>query len=132
MKTECTPNQIEFHGLGHRVVVGKFDGGKISSDGGGLLLREVEHRTLTSWSRERRVIGKAEQLAKGENPRFVVTTLSPKDWDARRLYEDLYCARGDMENRISENHHLHSPQQHKNALIASTPSPPKARIRLRP
>jgi len=44
MKTECTAEQLEFHGLGRRVVVGEFDGGKISSDSGGLLLREVEQR----------------------------------------------------------------------------------------
>ncbi|PJA78107.1 MAG: IS1380 family transposase, partial [Nitrospirae bacterium CG_4_9_14_3_um_filter_51_5] len=45
MKTACTPDQMEFHGLGRRVVVGQFDGGTISSDRGGLLLREVEPRT---------------------------------------------------------------------------------------
>ena len=45
MKTECTAEQLEFHGLGRRVVVGEFDGGKISSDSGGVLLREVEQRT---------------------------------------------------------------------------------------
>ena len=45
MKTECTAGQLEFHGLGRRAVVGQFDGGKISSDSGGLLLREVEQRT---------------------------------------------------------------------------------------
>ena len=45
MKTECTAEQLQFHGLGRRVVVGEFDGGKISSDSGGLLLREVEQRT---------------------------------------------------------------------------------------
>ena len=45
MKTECTAGQLEFHGFGRRVVVGEFDGGKISSDSGGLLLREVEQRT---------------------------------------------------------------------------------------
>ena len=45
MKTECTADQLEFHGLGRRVVAGQFDGGKISSDSGGLLLREVEQRT---------------------------------------------------------------------------------------
>ena len=45
MKTECTAGQLEFHGLGRRVVVGEFDGGKISSDSGGLVLREVEQRS---------------------------------------------------------------------------------------
>jgi hypothetical protein len=60
------------------------------------------YQTLESWSRERRVVGKAEHLAKGQNPRFVVTTLSPQEYDARALYEDLYCARGEMENRIKE------------------------------
>ncbi len=64
--------------------------------------RDFRYRTLKSWSRKRRVVGKAEQLSKGENPRFVVTSLSKSDFDARSLYEDLYCARGDMENRIKE------------------------------
>ena len=45
MKTECTADQLEFHGLGRRAMVGEFNGGKISSDSGGLLLREVEQRT---------------------------------------------------------------------------------------
>ena len=44
MSTECTPNQLEFQGVGRREVVARFDGGKISSDGGGLLLRETELR----------------------------------------------------------------------------------------
>jgi hypothetical protein len=64
--------------------------------------RDFRYRTLRSWSRARRVVGKAEQLAKGENPRFVVTSLSKEDFNAQKLYEDLYCARGDMENRIKE------------------------------
>jgi len=66
------------------------------------VFRDFRYRTRKSWSCERRVIGKAEHLAKGENPRFVVTTLSRKTLDARALYEDLYCARGEMENRIKE------------------------------
>jgi len=66
------------------------------------VFRDFRYRTRKSWSCERRVIGKAEHLAKGENPRFVVTTLSTEEWDARSLYEGLYCARGDMENRIKE------------------------------
>jgi hypothetical protein len=64
--------------------------------------QEFTYRTRKSWSRERRVIGKAEHLAKGSNPRFVVTSLAAKRYAARTLYEDLYCARGEMENRIKE------------------------------
>jgi len=63
---------------------------------------EFPYRTRKSWSRARRVIGKAEHLAKGPNPRFVVTNLPPSRGKARHLYEKLYCARGDMENRIKE------------------------------
>ncbi len=58
--------------------------------------------TRKSWSRPRRVVGKAEHTPKGSNPRFVVTSLSAQDYDARALYEDVYCARGEMENRIKE------------------------------
>jgi hypothetical protein len=60
---------------------------------------EFPYRTLDSWSRERRVVGKAEHLEKGANPRFVVTSLSG---DPGQLYEEVYCARGEMENRIKE------------------------------
>lgn len=66
------------------------------------VFKDFRYRTHKSWSCERRVIGKAEHLAKGENPRFVVTSLAPNTLDARAVYEDLYCARGDMENRINE------------------------------
>ncbi len=63
---------------------------------------EFPYRTRKSWSRARRVVGKAEHLAKGPNPRFVVTNLPPSRAGARHLYEKLYCGRGDMENRIKE------------------------------
>jgi hypothetical protein len=63
---------------------------------------ELRYRTLDSWSRERRVVAKAEHLAKGSNPRFVVTSLSPEACPARVLYEEDYCGRGEMENRIKE------------------------------
>ena len=66
------------------------------------VFRDFRYRTRKSWSRERRVIGKAEYLAKGENPRFIVTSLPTEHMDARTLYEELYCGRGDMENRIKE------------------------------
>lgn len=55
-----------------------------------------------TWARERRVVAKAEHIEGKENPRFLVTSLAPADWPAQKLYEELYCARGDMENRIKE------------------------------
>jgi hypothetical protein len=64
--------------------------------------RDFQYQTLDSWSRLRRVIGKAEVLPQGDNPRFVVTSLRAEQWQAQPLYEDLYCARGEMENRIKE------------------------------
>jgi hypothetical protein len=64
--------------------------------------RELRYRTLDSWTRERRVVAKAEWLGDKFNPRFVVTSLRPEAYEARALYEELYCARGDMENRIKE------------------------------
>jgi hypothetical protein len=64
---------------------------------------DFRYQTRDSWSRERRVVGKAEVLAKGTNPRFVVTSLSAEEIDARTLYERGYCARGEMENRIKEH-----------------------------
>jgi hypothetical protein len=64
--------------------------------------RDFRYQTRKSWSRRRRVVGKAEYLPKGPNPRFVVTNLSLQRAGAKHLYEQLYCARGDMENRIKE------------------------------
>lgn len=63
---------------------------------------EFDYRTLTSWSRKRRIVGKAEVLEKGQNPRFIVTNFKAEVFAAEALYEDFYCARGDMENRIKE------------------------------
>ena len=66
------------------------------------VFKEFSYQTRDSWSRARRVVAKAEHLEKGANPRFVVTSWGPEVWEARRLYEELYCARGEMENRIKE------------------------------
>src|SRR6266704_1669552 len=66
------------------------------------LFKEFVYQTRKSWSRARRVVAKAEHLEKGENPRFVVTSLSREAWPAQALYEEHYCGRGDMENRIKE------------------------------
>jgi len=188
--TQCTRQTLEFQRLGRRKVTARFDTPAITSDAGGLLLREIDaaagcvkqldrivrqirqtwpqvqivvrgdsgfcreelmrwcetndvqyvlglaknqrlnsilsaelqqarqlfesrgmaarvykdfhYQTRTSWSRRRRVIGKAEHLAKGPNPRFVVTNLSADQYDAVQVYEKEYCGRGDMENRIKE------------------------------
>ena len=68
---------------------------------------EFEHETLSgSWTQKRRVVAKAEHIDGKSNPRFVVTSLSAERWAAQSLYEPLYCARGDMENRIKEQFSL--------------------------
>jgi hypothetical protein len=72
------------------------------SDQAARVFRDFMWSTKDSWSRRRRIVAKAEWTTQGANPRFVVTSLKPKRWAARGLYEDLYCARGDMENRIKE------------------------------
>ena len=63
------------------------------------LFKELRYQTLNSWSCERRVVAKAEHLPKGKNPRFIVTSLSSEAVEAQHLYEKIYCARGEMENR---------------------------------
>src|SRR5436189_1174 len=64
--------------------------------------KEFMYRTRRSWSRRRRVIGKAEFTKSEANPRFVVTSLTRAECKPKHLYEKLYCARGEMENRIKE------------------------------
>jgi hypothetical protein len=89
---------------------------------------ELLYQTKRSWSRRRRVIAKAEHLQAGapgaegdkSNPRFVVTNLPAQDADAKSLYENLYCARGDMENRIKEQQlHLFADRLSCNDLRAN-------------
>jgi hypothetical protein len=70
------------------------------------VFKDFTYRTHKSWSRERRVVGKAEHLAKGANPRFVVTSLTAQAFAAQTLYEQEYCGRGDMENRIKEQQRM--------------------------
>jgi hypothetical protein len=66
------------------------------------VFKDFRYQTRKSWTRERRVVAKAEHLDKGSNPRFVVTSIETDKIAAQALYEELYCARGDMENRIKE------------------------------
>ncbi len=70
------------------------------------VFRDFRYQTLDSWSRARRVVGKAEHTPLGSNPRYVVTSLKNAAWSARTLYENLYCARGEAENRIGEQFEL--------------------------
>jgi hypothetical protein len=80
---------------------------------------EFRYRTHKSWSRQRRVVAKAEQLEGKENPRFVVTSLGSKAWPAQRLYEELYCQRGEMENRIKEQLTLFAARVSAETLAAN-------------
>jgi len=82
---------------------------KTQSEESGAAMRrfkDFRYQTRESWSCERRVVGKAEHIPGKSNPRFVVTSLSAEEIDARTLYEDVYCARGEMENRIKEQMEL--------------------------
>ena len=67
---------------------------------------QTRKRKKGGWRQQRRVVAKAEHIDGKENPRFVVTSLAAEQWAGKRLYEELYCARGDMENRIKEQFSL--------------------------
>ena len=67
---------------------------------------QTRKRKKGGWRQQRRVVAKAEHIDGKENPRFVVTSLAAERWTGKRLYEELYCARGDMENRIKEQFSL--------------------------
>ena len=80
---------------------------------------EFAYRTKKSWSRTRRVIAKAEQIEGKENPRYLVTSLDKEAWSAQKLYEQLYCARGEMENRIKEQLSLFADRMSTETLRAN-------------
>jgi len=89
---------------------------------------ELRYQTLNTWSRERRVIGKAEVTPQGDNPRFIVTNLpaeglTPEDglrFQAPPLYEELYCGRGEMENQIKQMHlDLHADRMSTHHLASN-------------
>ena len=83
--------------------------------------RDLRYRTLTSWSCDRRVVAKAEWLPglRGRNARYVVTNIPRKNVGARELYEQLYCARGDMENRIKGQLWLFSDRPSAHIMLAN-------------
>lgn len=107
----CEANHVEYIlGLARndrltQIITAELDGAREMwelTDKASRVFKDFTYRTRSSWSKKRRVVGKAEHLERGANPRFVVTSLDAKAWPARELYEDLYCARGEMENRIKE------------------------------
>src|SRR5271166_726057 len=107
----CEPNRVDFvFGLARNprlveeiaVELLEAEAEASSTDKPARRFKDFRYATLDSWSRRRRVIGKAEWTQGEANPRFVVTSLSQAETNGRFLYEKVYCARGDMENRIKE------------------------------
>ena len=108
---ERDDNRVDYaFGLARNKRLGKIIGAQMhqarvlhqSTGKAARVFTEFQYKTRTSWSCARRVVAKAEYLDKGENPRFVVTSLTVEQWAAQNLYEKFYCARGEMENRIKE------------------------------
>ena len=107
----CEQNHVDYvFGLARNKRLAKIIGAQMhqaqmlhrSSGKAARIFAEFSYQTRKSWSCARRVVAKAEYLDKGENPRFVVTSLTAEQWAAQNLYEKFYCARGEMENRIKE------------------------------
>ncbi len=107
----CERNQVDYvFGLARNKRLGKIIGAQMhqaqiqhqDSGKAARIFTEFTYQTRKSWSCARRVVAKAEYLDKGQNPRFVVTSLTVEQWAAQDLYEKFYCARGEMENRIKE------------------------------
>ena len=108
----CEANKVDYvFGLARnkrleaRVWAALIEARRLSEAAGGKsarVFRDFLWSTKDSWSRRRRLIGKAEWTGGAANPRFLVTSLKPDAWAAKPLYEELYCARGEMENRIKE------------------------------
>ena len=81
---------------------------------------EFPYQTTTgSWNRERRVVAKAEHIDGKENPRYLVTSFTPEECPAQQLYEQRYCARGDMENRIKEQFSLFADRASAESMRAN-------------
>jgi hypothetical protein len=85
------------------------------------VFRDFRYQTISTWNRARRVIGKAEHTLAGPNPRFIVTSLkrTRAAYGPRRLYEELYCARGEAENRIGEQFELFADRTSSHTMPAN-------------
>jgi hypothetical protein len=111
LMTWCEANSVDFiFGLAKNVRLNRAIGAELAeareesrtTGRPARRFKELIWSTRKSWSCKRRVIGKAEWTQGEANPRFIVTSLTAADGDGRHLYEDVYCARGEMENRIKE------------------------------
>jgi hypothetical protein len=107
----CKANHVDYvFGLARNKRLGRIIGAQMheahtlhqTTGKAARVFTQFDYRTKKSWSCSRRVVAKAEFLDKGQNPRFIVTSLTPEQWSAQDLYEKFYCARGEMENRIKE------------------------------
>ena len=107
----CEQNQVDYlFGLAKNQRLLKIVGGELqrakeqfqTTGQPARVFKDFTYQTRKSWNRERRVVGKAEHIAKGSNPRFIVTSLTSTQFDGQTLYEQEYCARGQMENYIKE------------------------------
>jgi hypothetical protein len=107
----CEANRVDFlfglarnerleQAISTELMLAKFD--SLRTGRSARRFKDFTWSTLDSWSRPRRVVGKAEVTGGDANPRFVVTSLKPSEVAAQHLYEVIYCARGEMENRIKE------------------------------
>jgi Transposase DDE domain group 1 len=107
----CEANRVDFlfglarnerleQAISSELMLAKFD--SLRTGRSARRFKDFTWSTLDSWSRPRRVVGKAEVTGGDANPRFVVTSLKPSEVAAQHLYEVIYCARGEMENRIKE------------------------------
>ena len=85
------------------------------------VFREFDDRRRQSWSRARRVVAQAEQLPGQQKPRYLVTSLDADRWPAQPLYEQLYWARGERENRITEQWSLFADRRSTQTLRANQP-----------
>lgn len=124
----CEAHQVEYlMGMARNKRLRKIIGGQLQqarrqwaqSGKPARVFTEFTYRTHKTWTRDRRVVAKAEHIDGKENPRFVVTSLSPEQWPAQLLYEELYCARGDMENRIKEQFSLFADRVSAETLRAN-------------
>jgi len=111
LMTWCEANQVDYvfglarnerleQALTSEVITATID--SLRTGRAARCFKDFSYTTRGSWSRERRVVGKAEVTGGEANPRFIVTSLKRSEAQARHLYEKVYCARGEMENRIKE------------------------------